>query len=131
MFDIEIKDYKYRSRCDMRCTNPAKRSVNTPGQSAALSHNYCDEHLKQLIEKGIQLYLELEGEEYKKKILSVVLGGNVTIEHEMNDLKFKVEQLTKELETKQATIELLEEKIADMRVANKSNKNTQKKVNKK
>jgi hypothetical protein len=94
--DIQIKEYVYGSRCDInRCSEKAKFSIGVQGGPSYNNFNMCDKHLKQVIEKGVELYdgINISGSE----------GNNA-----------ELESLTKELASKNAIIALLKEKIAEL-----------------
>ena len=61
---IEIKKYSYRSICDVhRCSERSQVSIGIAGESPAFNHNYCEVHLKQIIDKGLKYFVENYGRE--------------------------------------------------------------------
>jgi hypothetical protein len=62
MSQIKIEKYTFRSACDIhRCTGRSEVSVGVPGESKVFNHNYCEEHLKQIVAEGIKYFMDNYG----------------------------------------------------------------------
>lgn len=129
--EIEIKDYGYRSMCDVRrCSERAVWSIGVPGESKLFYHNFCEKHLKEIIVKGFAILSAKHGEEYKKEVEHLINFDAIEpieetkIAQKEEEYNAKIEELSAELATSKATIELLKEKIAvlNKKLANKPKK---------
>jgi peptidoglycan hydrolase CwlO-like protein len=103
--DIEIKQFQYRSICDIRrCNNRSELTIGVPGESPATNFNVCRDHLKQIVEKGAELFglqfatddlikqleaKDLEIEQLHKKLDEA--GGNTNLQAEIDRLNLEIE----------------------------------------
>jgi hypothetical protein len=100
--EIEIKEYKYRSICDVRrCNSRSDLTIGIPGESPAANFNLCWDHLRQIVEKGAPMVAEKFG-------IKPAGGAEVTaLQAEIELLANELDGLKKTLESRDAEIERL------------------------
>jgi uncharacterized protein YdiU (UPF0061 family) len=92
--ELEIREFTRVCRCEInKCRNRADLSIGVPDGPAATRINICSEHLEQIVTKG---------------------ADRLGLKFAENDNQPLIDDLTKQLEAKDAAIELLENKLAEL-----------------